>query len=138
MSIPRLAILLLLFLLPPDAIGQVVVPGAGPICPACVGGKRPGVVAGVRCPPCPGTVVTPPPAGPLVVAVVTGQNMAPVYRINANGSRGDVVIGFVPVGTPCSGPVVYTYRSRGFRRIAPTAVRWWNTASTTSAAAPCG
>ena len=135
MIVRALLLVLLLALLPEPSAGQV--PGAGPICTACVGGKRPGVVAGVRCPPCPGTVVTPPPTGPLVVAVVTGQNMAPVYRINVNGSRGDIVIGFVPVGTACLGPVVYTYRSNGYRRIEPGKVRWWGTASTTNAAAPC-
>lgn len=84
-----------------------------------------------------------PPAVPnpptnLVIGVVTGLNMSPVYRINADGTRGSAVLGFVQVNAECAGPVVYTYRGRPYRRLADFAqVRWWNTTPTTSAAAAC-
>lgn len=73
------------------------------------------------------------------LAVVAGINMAPLYRINADGSRGTALLGFVPVGAACAGPVIYTYRGKGYRRPADFSVaKWEATAPTTSAAAPCG
>lgn len=78
-----------------------------------------------------------PPTGFTVVPVVAGLNMNPVYRINADGTRGSAVLGFVPVGTACTGPVVYKYRSKAYYRVDPSAVRWWATAPTTAVAAPC-
>jgi hypothetical protein len=75
-----------------------------------------------------------PPTG-LVVGVVAALNMNPVYGINANGTRGTTVIGFVPTGSECYGPTVYTYRGRPYKRV--TNVTWWGTAPTTEAAAAC-
>lgn len=86
------------------------------------------------------TIPTPVPNPPTIttVAVVAGLNRAPLYRINADGSRGSVVLGFVPVGAECVGPVVYRYRGADYRRVSPSvAVQWWQTSPTTSAAAPC-
>lgn len=79
-----------------------------------------------------------PPTGFTVVAVVAGLNMNPVYRINADGTRGTAVLGFVPIGTACTGPVVYTYRMRAYRRVDPSAVRWERTTPTASIATACG
>lgn len=79
-----------------------------------------------------------PPTGFTVTPVVAGLNMNPVYRINADGTRGSVVLGFVPVGVHCIGPVVYTYRQRPYRRVDPAMVKWERTAPTTSIATACG
>ena len=67
-----------------------------------------------------------PPTGLSVVAVVAGLNMAPAYKMLADGTRSQVVAGFVPVGTRCSGPVVFTYRNKGYRTVPRGAVKWWS------------
>lgn len=80
--------------------------------------------------PNPPTIVT--------VEVVAGINMTPLYRINADGSRGTALLGFVPVGTACAGPVVYRYRGRNYRRPADfSIVKWEATPPTMNAAAAC-
>ncbi len=84
---------------------------------------------------------TPEPGTITVPALVAGANVAPVFRINADGSRGTAVLGFVSVGATCgttATPVVYTYRGRPYRRVDPTTVKWWATTPTTSAAVACG
>jgi hypothetical protein len=80
-----------------------------------------------------------PPNPPVLttVAVVAGLNMTPAYRVLADGSRGEAVIGFVPTGVACSGPRVFSYRSRAYHRVDPAAVKWWGTTATTNVAAPC-
>jgi hypothetical protein len=85
------------------------------------------------------TVVAPTPQPPTIVtvAVVAGINMAPLYRINLDGTRGSTVLGFVPVGATCIGDPVYTYRGRTYRRVDTAVAQWWNTAPTANAAAPC-
>lgn len=77
-----------------------------------------------------------------VVAVVAGLNMSPAYKILTDGSRSSVVAGFVPIGTECSGPVLFTYRNRGYRSVSREAVKWWNPTladvrSPPPVAAPC-
>jgi hypothetical protein len=78
-----------------------------------------------------------PPAGLTVTAVVAGLNMAPAYRINADGSRGSAVLGFVPTGTACTGSPVYSYRGVTYARVDPARVKWWGTSPTPNVAAPC-
>lgn len=79
-----------------------------------------------------------PAAAPRAIAVVPGMNLAPLYRIGANGARGEAVLGFIPVGSDCGGPVVFTYRGVPYRRpLDWSLARWWATTPTTSAAAPC-
>lgn len=78
-----------------------------------------------------------PPTGLTVTAVVAGLNMSPAYRINADGTRGSVVLGFVPTGTSCTGSPVYSYRGVSYARVDPTQVRWWGTSPTPNVAAPC-
>lgn len=85
---------------------------------------------------------TPNPPVVTVQAVVAGLNMAPVFKILADGSRSSVVAGFVKVGTECSGPVVFTYRKLGYRTVPREAVQWWNppladVRSPPPVAAPC-
>lgn len=85
------------------------------------------------------TVAVPTPQPPTIVtvAVVAGINMAPLYRINADGSRGSTVLGFVPVGAKCTGSPVYTYRGKAYHKADTTNAKWWGTAPTSQAAAPC-
>lgn len=80
---------------------------------------------------------TPNPPVLTVTEVVAGINMSPAYRVTASGERGTTVIGFVPVGTACTGPVVYTYRAKSYRKVARSAVKWWGTAPTDEVAAAC-
>lgn len=61
-----------------------------------------------------------------VVPVVAGLNMSPAYKILTDGSRSQIVSAFVPVGTACSGPIVFTYRSKPYRKVPNSVVRWWN------------
>lgn len=69
---------------------------------------------------------TPNPPVVTVQAVVAGLNMSPAYKILADGSRSQVVAGFVPVGIACSGPVLFTYRKKGYRHVPRESVKWWN------------
>jgi hypothetical protein len=69
---------------------------------------------------------TPNPPVVTVQPVVAGLNMSPAYKVLADGSRSSVVAGFVRVGTACSGPVLFTYRNRGFRAVSRETVSWWN------------
>jgi hypothetical protein len=70
---------------------------------------------------------TPNPPVVTVQAVVAGINMSPAYKILADGTRSQVVIGFVPVGTACDdGPVVFSYRNKPYRRVAASKVKWWS------------
>ncbi len=80
-----------------------------------------------------------PPQAPTItsVAVVAGLNMAPLYRINADGTRGSVVLGFVPVGAECFGPAKFSYRGKAYHKVDTTNAKWWGTAPTPMAAAPC-
>jgi hypothetical protein len=83
-------------------------------------------------------IVVPNPPSNVTIAVVVGANVAPAYKILANGARSDVLAGFVPAGKACDGPVVFTYRGSKFKRVAPADVQWWSTTSTSAVAAPCG
>lgn len=67
-----------------------------------------------------------PPTGLTVQAVVAGLNMSPAYKILKSGERSQVVSGFVTVGTPCEGPVVFRYRDRDYREVSARKVKWWN------------
>jgi hypothetical protein len=85
---------------------------------------------------------TPNPPVVTVQAVVAGLNMAPAFKILADGSRSSVIAGFVPVGTGCGGPVLFTYRKLGYRVVPRETVQWWNppladAKSPPPVAAPC-
>jgi hypothetical protein len=73
-------------------------------------------------------IVQPTPNPPVVTvqAVVAGINMAPAYKLLADGSRSQVVAGFVKVGTACSGPTLFSYRNRGYRLVENKSVLWWS------------
>jgi hypothetical protein len=77
------------------------------------------------------------PAEPAVIAVALGVNASPIFGITATGARGTTVLGFVPVGKPCTGPVVYSYRGIGYRRFALSDAIWWQSTPTNNAAAAC-
>jgi hypothetical protein len=68
---------------------------------------------------------TPNPPVVTVQAVVAGINMSPAYKILADGTRSQVVAGFVPVGVTCDGPAVFKYRELTYREIPANKVRWW-------------
>jgi hypothetical protein len=69
---------------------------------------------------------TPNPPTLSVVPVVAGLNMSPVYKILPDGSRSQIVSGFVPVGTACSGPIVFSYRNKPYRKVPNSIVKWWS------------
>lgn len=69
---------------------------------------------------------TPEPPVVTVQAVVAGLNMSPAYKILPDGTRSQVVAGFVQVGVACSGPIVFSYRNRPYRKVENKYVRWWS------------
>lgn len=69
---------------------------------------------------------TPEPPVVTVQAVVAGLNMSPAYKILPDGTRSQVVAGFVQVGVECSGPIVFSYRNRQYRKIDNRYVKWWS------------
>jgi len=81
-------------------------------------------------PPNPPTFVT--------ISVVADANVAPAYKIMADGTRSATLAGFVPTGKACSGPVAFYYRGVPFRQVAASDVQWWGTTATTQVAASCG
>lgn len=81
-------------------------------------------------------VVPPPPATPMVVAVVPGINMSPVFGISGT-TRGTTVLGFVPVGKPCTGATVYSYRGAKYYRFTSSDALWWQSTATSAAAVAC-
>jgi hypothetical protein len=92
-----------------------------------------------------GTATALPPSPPVppviqVVQVVIGLDHAPVYRITQAGKRDARyadACGFVPVGSECRGPVLFSFRGLGFRLVRDQDVKPWN-ADCTGGAAPCG
>lgn len=87
--------------------------------------------------PVPEPTPEPVPVGPSVFPVVSGLNMSPAYGITATGKRSSTVVAFVPVGTPCVGDVVFTYRGRSYRHFDAAAAQWWGTAPRDAAAVAC-
>lgn len=79
----------------------------------------------------------PPPTGPVVVAVVAGLNMSPVFGVTSTGARSSTVLGFAPIGTPCTGTSIYGYRSQAYFHVDPSKVVWWATKATPNAAVAC-
>lgn len=70
---------------------------------------------------------TPNPPVVTVQAVVAGINMSPAYKILSDGTRSQVVAGFVPVGIACDdGPTLFSYRNKPYRKIAANKVQWWS------------
>jgi hypothetical protein len=85
----------------------------------------------------PAGACTTPPVIPVVVAVVPGLSMSPVFGISSTGARSSTVLGFVPVGKPCTGSVVYSYRGQSYRRFTATDAVWWQSTATANAAVAC-
>ena len=79
--------------------------------------------------------VTPNPPVIQVVQVVIGVNTAPVYTVLKDGSRSDTLAGFSPVGSECTGPVLFKYRKLSWRK--PVVWMPWGVVATSSVAAPC-
>lgn len=82
----------------------------------------------------------PPPVIPTppviqVVQVIIGVDHAPVFTVLADGSRSNTVGGMVPVGTECTGPVIFRYRNKDWRK--PVTFKPWGVSATARVAAPC-
>jgi hypothetical protein len=71
----------------------------------------------------------------LVTEVVSGVNYAPAFTVLTDGARSTTVAGFVAVGTPCEGPVLFRYRNKDWMK--PSAWKAWSTPTTARVAAPC-
>lgn len=84
------------------------------------------------------TPLVPNPPGNVTVAVVVTINVVPAYKILADGTRSQAVAGFVPLGKPCVGSIVFIYRGKPYRRVAQADVKWWATAPAANVAAACG
>ena len=82
-------------------------------------------------------VPVPNPPTITTIEVVAGIGLTPAFKILADGSRSTAVAGFVPMGKACTGPVAFTYRGKSYRRVAPSDVKWWNTAASPDVAAAC-
>jgi hypothetical protein len=81
-------------------------------------------------------IPTPVPNPPvLAVPVIAGMSVTPVYSVASNGSR-STFVGFTDVGATCTGPVLFTYRSKKFREVARADVDLWG-ATSLKLAAPC-
>ncbi len=82
-------------------------------------------------------VVTAPTPNPPIVttAVIAGMLQTPVYSVTSGNARADLV-GFADVGKACTGPVLFTYRTKRFRQVARADVKMWG-ATSLRLAAPC-
>lgn len=82
-----------------------------------------------------------PPSPPLnlqiVVPVVAGANMAPVFKLRADGTRQEQVAGYAPIGLSCTGAVKFTYRGDRYREVDPAHVQWWDVRPSERVYAPC-
>jgi hypothetical protein len=77
-----------------------------------------------------------PDAPVITIAVVIGLDHAPVYSIVSGNKRGGEVIGFVPVGTECTGNVLFRFRGDSYRRVSCADVKTWDV-QCRNPAAPC-
>lgn len=75
--------------------------------------------------------------GNFTVAVVLGMNMAPVYKLTATLKRSADPAGFIPVGLPCEGNVLFRFREVSFRKVAASDVQFWGVVPSDAIAAPC-
>ena len=71
----------------------------------------------------------------LAVPVIAGMLQTPVYSVASSGKM-SAFVGFADVGTQCTGPVLFTYRSKSFREVPRTSVKLWGSTSL-RLAAPC-
>lgn len=79
----------------------------------------------------------PNPPGNITIAVVIGVAVTPAYAYNARNRRIAEPVGFIEVGEPCFGAVVFSYRGKQWRRVDRSAVSWWNSEPRHRVAAPC-
>lgn len=81
-------------------------------------------------------VAIPNPPGTVTVAVVLSMDHAPVYSLGSNNKL-STLMGFIPVGLPCVGEPLVTYRGAEFREVARQDVKFWGQTSL-RVVAPCG
>lgn len=76
-----------------------------------------------------------PPEPPTGVEITLSS--APAFTFDSQNRKSPNVAGFVPVGTACSGSIIFSYRGDPYRRVSANDVTWWNTAQQWRVAAPC-
>ena len=85
-------------------------------------------------------VQVPPPVAK-VIAISAGVPYSPVYSytVDAAGkaSRSSTFWGLAPVGADCTGPVLFSYRSKPYRQIVPANVRFESPTTNTKLAVAC-
>jgi hypothetical protein len=77
-----------------------------------------------------------PPTG-LTVRVVPGVANSPVFKYTIDGKRLAELVGFMPLGAPCFGNVLFYYRGAAFKAVAPESVELWESTSSPRMAAAC-
>lgn len=82
------------------------------------------------------SIAPPNPPVNVTIAAASGFIQTPVFSLTANNSRG-TYFGMIDLGKPCTGPVLFRYRSRDFREVSKSDVHFWGSTSL-RVAAPCG
>lgn len=69
------------------------------------------------------------PSAPTNLAVaesqIAGLESSLVFKLTATGKRSTEIVGAVPVGTACSGNVLFYYRDKPYRKVSAASVKWW-------------
>lgn len=78
-----------------------------------------------------------PPTGLQVVQVITGMEWSPVYKYTLANKRSADPAGYILVGKPCMGNVLFAYRGASFRQVLQSDVKFWATVESSNVAAPC-
>jgi hypothetical protein len=82
----------------------------------------------------------PVPAGPVVIPVIEGMGYAPVYKLTQTNKRDQAykdACGYIEVGAACTGPVVYEYRGKKFRKVSESDVKPAGVTCSGNVVAPC-
>jgi hypothetical protein len=82
-----------------------------------------------------------PPQLSVTVPATAGANVSPVvqfaYNAQTNTKQKLGVVGFVPIGTTCSGTNVFNYRGQTYQKVPASSVTWWDVTPVSNFAAPC-
>lgn len=78
-----------------------------------------------------------PPTNLTVESVIADMSFSPVFGVSSTGTRQQPLLGFVPVGSPCSGSKLFSYRNFSWYNISPSIVLWMRTPPRDNVVAPC-